>query len=88
MKIRDIKELLKHYGTHEYDDWDIVLWDYNNQRELAWKDGTYAVTKDTKHICFPVTVEPVDGVTIDERIKKLYEEINSKKDGTKNTYID
>ena len=88
MKIKDIKELLKHYGGEEYDDWDIVLWDYNNQRELKWLGGTFASSKPDKHICFSVEVEPVDGKTIDQRIKELYKNLNNKEDARSNEKTD
>ena len=72
MKIKDIKELLKHYQDKEYEDWEIVLWDYNNQRKIEWNGGTFASSKPDKEICFSVTMEPVDGKTIDQRVKELY----------------
>ena len=80
MKLKFVREILKHYEGHEYDDWDLVLWDYNNQREVKWSEGMYAASKDDKKISFPVEIEPVDGVQIEERIKKLYE--NIKNNGT------
>ena len=79
MKLRFIKELMKHYGGHEYDDWDIEFWDYNNQRAINVSEGMYSSSKPDKKIVFPVTVEPVDGITIDERLKKFVEEYNKNK---------
>lgn len=83
MKIKDLCEILKHYEGREYDDWEIELWDYNNQREVKWTGGTYASSKTDKKISFPVTVEPVDGKTIDERIAELYKNIKEQENGTK-----
>ena len=85
MKIKELKEILKHYEDGEYDDWEIKLWDYNNQRELVWNGGSYAASKPEKYISFPIKVDPVDGVTIEERVKKLYNEIKAQENGTKET---
>jgi len=75
MTIKYLREILKHYTEHQYDEWEIKLWDYNNQREVGFLDGTYASSKATKTINFPVKVEPVDGETIDERLKRLISEM-------------
>ena len=77
MTIKYLREILKHYEGHEYDDWQITLWDYNNQRYVKWEEGMYAASKD-KYINFPVEVPPFDGESLDERLKRLIEE--SKKD--------
>lgn len=74
MKIKDIKEILKHYDGSEYDDWELSLWDYNNQREIKWDGGSYASSKETKSITFPVNVPPFDGVSLTERLKAIIEE--------------
>lgn len=81
MKLKDLREILKHYEGKEYDDWDITLFDFNNQRTLNVTDGMYSSSKETKAIVLPVDVDPVDGETIDKRIKRLMEEI---KNGGKN----
>lgn len=76
MKIKELKEILMHYQGREYDDWDLKLWDYNNQRELNWPSGTYSSSKPDRSITFPVSVEPVDGEEIDSRMKRLIAELN------------
>lgn len=77
MTVKFLREILKHYEDHQYDDWEVELFDYNNQRVLHVSEGTYASSKDSRSITFPVDVEPVDGVTIDKRIRKLMEEIKA-----------
>ena len=88
MKIEFLREILKHYEGKEYDDWEITLFDYNNQRTLKVLDGTYASSNETKSITFPVMVEPVDGVTINERLKALLNEIKEDAVGLKKTLSD
>lgn len=80
MTIKYLREILKHYEDPQYDDWNITLFDYNNQRVLHVNDGTYASSKDKKSITFTVDVEPVDGETIDKRIKRLMAEIEKQKE--------
>ena len=77
MTIKDLREILIHYEGKEYDDWEISLWDYNNQRNIIWHGGSYASSKETKSITFPVEVEPVDGVTVSERVKKIIDKDKS-----------
>ena len=79
MTIKDLREILIHYEGKEYDDWEVSLWDYNNQRDIIWHGGSYASSKETKSITFPVEVEPVDGEYIDERVKRLMNEQSEKK---------
>jgi hypothetical protein len=74
MKIKFLREVLKHYEDHQYDDWEINLFDYNNQRSLHLADGVYSASKETKTITFPTEVEPVDGETIDNRIRRIMDE--------------
>lgn len=71
MKIKELRETLVHFTKPEYDDFDIALWDYNNQRDVEWTAGMYAFSKPDKRLTFPVKVEPVDGKTIDERLKRI-----------------
>ena len=82
MKLKYVKEILKHYNGPEYDDWDIEFWDYNNQRTINVGEGMYSSSKTDKRIVFPVSVEPVDGITIDERLKKFIEKYNKNKPQT------
>ncbi len=88
MTVKFLREVLKHYEDKEYDDWNIALFDYNNQRSLEVLDGTYASSKESKIISFPVKVEPVDGVTIDERLKKVLKEVKEGAEKVKETLID
>lgn len=71
MTIKFLREVLKHYEDREYDDWNVVLFDYNNQRNLIVLDGTYAASKDSKTLSFPVLAPPVDGITIDKRVDAM-----------------
>ena len=73
MTVKFLREVLKHYQDSKYDDWEVNLFDYNNQRDLHVNDGMYSSSKETKSITFTVEVEPVDGETIDERVKRLME---------------
>ncbi len=75
MTIKDLREILIHYQDRKYDDWEIILFDYNNQRVINWLDGTYASSRTDKRITFPVKVEPIDGETVDERIKRIISEM-------------
>lgn len=77
MKIKELREILIHFTNPEYDDFDIALWDYNNQRDVEWSAGMYAFSKPDKRLTFPVKVEPVDGVTIDERLKGMMEKVKN-----------
>lgn len=70
MTIKDLRDILIHFQDSEYDDYEIVLWDYNHQQKLQW-GGMHGLSHPNKELTFPVNVTPVDGVTIDERIKKL-----------------
>lgn len=78
MTIKELKEILVHYQGREYDDWEIKLFDYNNQRDIKWNGGTYASSKETKAITFPVELEPVDGECINSRLKRLMKEIEER----------
>jgi len=79
MKIKDLREIIKHFESREYDDWDVKLWDYNNQRNIKWPGGCYGFSKDNKYITFTVDVPPVDGKKIDDRIEQLLNQIRSEK---------
>ena len=83
MTVEFFREVLKHYEGHQYDDWEVQFFDYNNQRTIHIADGMYSSSKDTKSITFPVEVEPVDGETINKRLKRLMEEIENQKNNTK-----
>ena len=74
MKIKELREILIHFTKPEYDDFEVLLWDYNNQRVIEWPEGMYALSKPDKRLTFPVKVEPVDGETIDERLKRMMDE--------------
>ena len=72
MTIKDLREILIHFQDHKYDDYKVVLWDYNNQQELDWSVN-HALSHPDKELSFPVNVPPTDGITVTERIKKLIE---------------
>lgn len=70
MTIRDLKDLLVHFNDRMYDDYEVVLWDYNHQQELNW-GGMHSLSHPKKKLSFPVEVPPVDGITVFERLKQL-----------------
>ncbi len=70
MTIKDLREILIHLQDKKYDDYEVVLWDYNQQQELCWGFG-YSLSHPQKKLNFPVDVPTVDGETIMERLKKL-----------------
>lgn len=76
MTIKDLKDILVHFEDKKYDNYKVVLWDYNHQQELDW-GGTYNFSNPNKELIFAVGVTPVDGVTIFERLKQL---LNEKKE--------
>lgn len=84
MTIKDLREILIHYEDKQYDDWNVTLFDYNNQRTLKVSSGMYSSSKETKSLTIPVEVEPVDGETIDKRIRRLMEEIKKRDEEIKN----
>ena len=73
MTIKDLREILKHYEDSKYDDWEVSLWDYNQQQELEW-GGTYASSKPDKKLQFPVRVVIAGQDEIFERIQKILKE--------------
>lgn len=77
MKVKDIREIFVHFTDKKYDNYEVRLWDYQNQRELSW-GPSYSLSHPDKEISFPVTAEPVDGVDIDERLKKIVKEFKEK----------
>ena len=70
MTIKDLRDILIHFQERKYDDYEVVLWDYNHQQKLDW-EGSYSFSKPDKEISFAVEVPPVDGVTVFERLKQL-----------------
>ena len=77
MTIKDLREILIHFTESKYNDYEVRLWDYQNQRELSW-GPSHSLSHPDREITFPVTVEPVDGVDIDERLKKIVKEFKEK----------
>ena len=71
--IRDLKEILIHFQDRKYDEYEVVLWDYNNQQKLSWGGG-YALSHPEKELSFPITVPPADGVAVTEKLRKLINE--------------
>ena len=70
MTVRDLKDILIHFEDRKFDDYEVILWDYNHQQELKW-GGMFSLSHPDKAIVFPVEVTPVDGITIMERLKLL-----------------
>ena len=70
--IKELKDLILHFDK-EYDDFKVILWDYNHQQELDW-GGVHAFSKPNKTLSFAVEVPPVDGITVFERLKKFLDE--------------
>lgn len=77
MTIKDLRDILVHFEDRKYDNYEVILWDYNHQEKLGWGGG-YSLSHPDNKLCFPVTVTPIDGVTIDERLKKLVGTLNEK----------
>lgn len=75
--IKDLREILVHFQEPEYDDYEFVLWDFNNQREARIAGG-YSFSKPDKKLCIPIELEPVDGVSITERLKSIVEQYSNK----------
>jgi len=70
MTVKDLREIMIHFQDRKYDNYKISLWDFQNQRKLHW-NLSYGLSHPDKELSFPVTVEPVDGVQIEERLKKI-----------------
>lgn len=79
MTIKDLREILIHFSDRKYDDFEVILWDYNQQQALNW-GGSYSFSKPEKHLSFPVEVTPVDGITIFERLKQ-FENVQKENNG-------
>lgn len=75
MTIRDLREILIHFQDREYDDYEVVLWDYNNQQKLGWSPS-HALSHPSKELTFPVTVPPSDGVDVFEKLKQLKKKLD------------
>lgn len=78
MTIKDLKEILIHFQDKKYDDYEVILWDYNHQQTLDW-GVSHSLSHPDKELIFPVTVNPVDGITIEKRLKKVVEQYESSK---------
>ena len=78
MTIRDLREILIHFEDKKYDNYEVVLWDYNNQQTLGW-GASYALSHPEKELTFPVTVPPCDGVDVFDRLLKLRERFDKNK---------
>lgn len=79
MTIRDLREILLHFEDRKYNDYEVILWDYNQQQALDW-GGSYSLSHPNKTLCFPVEVTPVDGITIFERLKQ-FENVQKENNG-------
>lgn len=79
MTIKDLKNILIHFQSDEYDDYQVVLWDYNHQEKLKW-NVSHSLSHSEKELCFPVTVKREDGKSIFEELRNFCKE--SQKNGT------
>lgn len=70
MTIKNLREILLLFQDRKYDNWEVILWDYNHQQKLDW-GGCHSFSKPDKAISFAVEVPPVDGITVFERLKQL-----------------
>lgn len=70
MTIKELREILVHFTDSKYDDYEVELFDYNSQEKLDW-GGMHGLSHPDKKLIFPVTVKPVDGITIEKRLQKL-----------------
>ena len=77
MTIKDLKEILIHFQDHKYDDYKVILWDYNHQQECDW-NVSHALSHPDKELIFPITVKDVDGKTIDDRLREIIGDFNKK----------
>lgn len=67
MTIKELKDKIATFGDN-YDDYEVVLWDYNHQRKLDW-GGVMAFSKSEKTYSFAVEVPTKDGISIFDRLK-------------------
>lgn len=77
MTIKDLKDVLVHYQGEE-ENYEVVLWDYNNQRALEW-NVSHSSSKVSKQLVFPVKVDPVDGEEVFSKLRRLVEEYEENK---------
>lgn len=70
MTIKELRDILVHFEDKKYDDFKVILWDYEHQRELDW-GGCHGFSKPENSLCFPVNVPPEDGISIFEKLKQL-----------------
>lgn len=69
MTIRDLKDIIRTFDD-SFDDYKVVLWDYNHQRELNW-GGLRALSNSDKSFSFSIDVPTEDGINIIERLKEF-----------------
>ena len=77
MTIKDLRELLIHFQDKEYDDYKVILWDYNHQQELNW-GGMHSLSHPDKTLVLPVEVPPVDGINVVERLRLILKDEQQK----------
>lgn len=54
MKVKEIKELMKHFEEPKYDDYEMVFWDYARQKRM---DGHFGgLSHPDKEISIPISV--------------------------------
>lgn len=77
MTIKDLREIIVHFQEHKYDDYEVVLWDFNHQQKLNW-NVSHALSHPDKELTFPVEVKETDEKTINEKLKNLIDEYYGK----------
>ena len=58
MTIKELRDILIHFQGKEYDDWEVVLWDYKNQKKWDWS-VSHSFSKPNKKLTFPI-YEPLN----------------------------
>ena len=69
MTIKDLKDAIT-LIEECYDNFEVILWDYNHQRKLNW-GGCRSFSKSEKTYTFAVEVPTEDGINIFNRLKEF-----------------
>lgn len=67
--IKDLKDVVSCIDS-AYDNFEVVLWDYNHQRKLEW-GGCHSFSKSEKAMTFAVTVPAEYGTNIFEMLREF-----------------
>ena len=74
MTIKELKDLLIHFNDRKYDDYEVILWDYNHQQKLDW-GGMHSLSHPDRTLVIPVEVPPVDGINVVERLRLILQDV-------------